>query len=88
MLDDVGDVHGCAIDAGPFERPVEQAARRADKRTTGRIFGVARLLSDQHQVRFGGTLAEHRLGAALPQLARPAAVCGRAEAVQRGPIGN
>src|SRR5207245_2830257 len=48
MLDDVRHVHALAIDAGVFERLVEQAAGRTDERASCEILGVTRLFADEH----------------------------------------
>ncbi len=49
VFDDVGDVDGFAIDAGLFQRSIEQLARGSDEGMAGQILRVARLLADQHQ---------------------------------------
>ena len=62
MLDNVGDVGPSPIDSGFAEATVEQLARRADKRVTGKVLRIPRLLADQHHESPFGTLTEYRLG--------------------------
>src|SRR5258705_12701863 len=50
MLDHVRHVNALAVDAGFFERPIEELARRADERTARDIFLIARLLANEHDV--------------------------------------
>src|SRR5262249_46373801 len=88
MLYDIGDVDTVAIDARLLERTVEQAAGRTHERPTGQIFGVARLLADQHQLGAGRAFAEHGLRAEFVQIAGLAILRGVAHACERGPARN
>ena len=62
MLDNVGDLGPSPIDSGFAEATVEQLSRRPDKRVTGKVLRVSRLLADQHHKRPLGTLTKYRLG--------------------------
>src|SRR5712692_2475386 len=68
VLDGVGHVHLVTIDAGSFERLIQQLARRPDERPALAILIVARLLAHHHQLGRGAALTEHRLRAALVQI--------------------
>jgi hypothetical protein len=67
MLDGVGDVDFLAIDAGFFQRFVEDLSCRSDKRLAGQVLLVAGLLADQHDAALAAAFAADRLGCALPQ---------------------
>jgi hypothetical protein len=75
VLDDVGHIHGSPIDRHLREHAIQELACRSDKGTAGEIFGVARLLADQHQLGPSAAFAEDGLRAALPEIAG-AAVLG------------
>ena len=76
MLYDVGDPDARAIDPRLDQTAIEQFAGWSDKRMPGQIFGVARLLADQHDLRIGRPFPKHGLrrievewaGGALPPL--------------------
>jgi hypothetical protein len=72
VLDDVRDVGELPVDARLLERPVEQLARGADERPAREILLVAGLLTDEHQLGLGPSLAEDGLRAAAPKVACPA----------------
>jgi hypothetical protein len=57
-------------------------------RLAGEILHVARLLADQDQSSAGRSLAEHRLGAALPKVAPAAAFRLLPQRRQRGSPGH
>jgi hypothetical protein len=57
------------------QRLAQQLTGRTDERLAREVFLIAGLLADQHHARIRRTLAEHGLGAALPQVA-PAASRG------------
>src|SRR5436190_902827 len=85
VFHDVRHVDGTAIDASLLQRAVEQLPGWTDERTTSEIFGVARLLADQHQLGPARTLAEDGLRGVLPEITRPAAFRGCANVGQRRP---
>jgi hypothetical protein len=62
MLHDIGYVCTTPIDAGLDEAAVEQLARRADKGVAGSVFGIARLLANQHDSRTLRAFAKDGLG--------------------------
>src|SRR5262249_19279934 len=76
VLDHVGDIDGLAIDASLFERAVEQLPCRTDEGMASDIFGVSRLLADEHQCGSARTLTEDGLRGALVEIARLAACRG------------
>jgi hypothetical protein len=47
-LDDIGDIGLRSIDSGLGEAAVEQLSRRSDEGASGTVFGITRLLADQH----------------------------------------
>ena len=49
-----------------FERAAQQLTSRTHERLALEVFLIAGLLADQHQARLRWSLAEHRLGRALP----------------------
>jgi len=61
VLDNIGHVSPRPVDPGFREAMVKQFSSRTDKGMSGEIFGIARLLADQHDGGPLGTLAEHRL---------------------------
>src|SRR3954467_2496776 len=61
-LHDVGHVHDLAVDACLLQRAIEQPAGGPDERLSRDIFGVARLLADEHDAGAGWSVAEDRLG--------------------------
>jgi hypothetical protein len=70
VLDDVGDEHLRAVDAGLLETFVEQPAGGADERMTLDVFAVSRLLPDEQQLGRYGSGAENRLGRPFPERTR------------------
>jgi hypothetical protein len=84
MLDGVGYVNFFAVDAGFYERAIEQFACGADERFTGEIFLVAGLLADEHELTVRGTFAENGLRAELPEIAVFAGFGGFAQFVEGG----
>ena len=50
-FDDIGDVCPRPIDTRLCQTAVEELSRRSDKRVTGEVLGVSRLLADQHHMR-------------------------------------
>ena len=73
VLDDIRDVGLRAVDSRLDKAAVEQFARRPDKRVAGEVFGIARLLADQHDPRLLRALPEHGLCGVLVQIAVRAA---------------
>ncbi len=69
VLDRVGDVDVRAVDAGPVERPVEQAPGGAGERLAGRVLDVAGLLPHHDEAGPRGAGAEHRLRRVAEQVA-------------------
>ena len=61
MFHRIGDENLRARNSCIFQRPVENAPRRADKRLAGEIFLVTRLLADEHEVGRPAPLAWDRL---------------------------
>ena len=68
MLHDVSHIHQVAIDADLLERLVEHPARRSHEGPALDVLAVAGLLADHHHLGLLEALAEHRLGAGLPQV--------------------
>src|SRR4029079_4591885 len=64
VLHDVGHVNGFAIDAGLLQRAIEQLPCWSDKRMTGEILCIPRLLTDKHEAGASWPFAENRLRAA------------------------
>src|SRR5205085_5780207 len=85
VLHDVRDIDPPAIDPRIRERAIEKLACGADERATREVFLVARLLADEHQGGVAIALAEHRLGAPLPQRARATVRRRSAQRDERGP---
>jgi hypothetical protein len=81
MFDDVGDVGPRSIDAGLGEAAVEQLSRGSDKRVTGNVLRITRLLADQHNERPVGALTEHGPGSVPIQPASSAMGRGLAQAI-------
>src|SRR5690606_6431951 len=64
VLHGVGDEGFAAVNAGVFQRPVEQASGGSDERMTRAVLLVPRLLADEHDSRPPPPLTRHRLGGA------------------------
>jgi hypothetical protein len=79
VLHRIRDVDLFTWNPSGFERPVEEAARRSDKRVAFQVFTVARLLADYYECRVLGALAEYRLRAKPPQRTRAARRGGSAQ---------
>ena len=62
MLYRIGDIDLPAIDAGFVQRAVEHQPCRSHERFAGKVFLVAGLLADQHDLRGLRAFAEHGLG--------------------------
>src|SRR5438093_2038706 len=88
VLDDVGDVDRGAIDAGVLERAIEQLAGRSDERMSREVFGIARLLADEHELSFAPAFAEDGLRASLVQIASLTVSRRLADGGQRRSIRN
>src|SRR5690349_16736503 len=73
VFDRVGDVNRAALDSGLLQRLVENLARRADERMALKVFLVARLLADQHDLRILRAFSEDGLSGVAPQVASLAA---------------
>ena len=84
VLDRVGDVDLRPVDAGRFERLIENLPCRADERAPGEILPVAWLLADEHHLRRSRAFAEHGLGSVAPQRTAPACRRVRAQVRQVG----
>lgn len=63
MLDGVGDVNFFAVDAGFYQRVVEQLACGTDERFSGLVFLVAGLLADENKLAVLRAFAENGLRA-------------------------
>jgi hypothetical protein len=74
VLDRVGDVQLPTIEARVVDGVVEQTAGGSDERRSRPILFVAGLLADQRDPGVGRAFAEHGLRAALPEVARAAAL--------------
>lgn len=61
VLDNIGNVSPRPVDPGFLEATVQQFSSGTDKGMSSEVFGIARLLTDQHDGGPLGTLAEHRL---------------------------
>ena len=57
-----------------LERAIQDGARRPNERMACQVFGIARLLADQHQLRALGPFAGHALSRVPPQRAAPARI--------------
>jgi hypothetical protein len=79
----VGDEDVAARNAGLLQRGIENRPRWADKRMSGQILPVARLLPDQHQVSPCRPLARNHLGGESIQRAARAFGFGRAKGAER-----
>ena len=75
MFYGVGDVDFLAVDAGFYQGAVEHQPGRSHERFAGKVFLVAGLFADQHDLRSLRAFAEHRLRRAFPEVAG-AAVAG------------
>ena len=85
VFDNVGDIDFGAIDAGLFQRMVEQLAGRPNKRAPVAIFLITGLLANQHDGSFGSSLPENGLGGVPPQIASMAGPSGSSKFV-KGPV--
>ncbi len=85
MLDRVGDVDRLAIDAGVFQRLVQEMSRRPDERLAREIFLIARLLTDEHEFGARRSLAEYGLGRVSVEGTGRAVRCGFAQFLQGFP---
>jgi len=72
MLDRVGDVNLIAIDSRLRQRAIEDFSSRPDKRFSGDIFIIPRLLADQHDRRAFWSFAENGLRRAFVKMTRRA----------------
>ena len=88
MLDDVCHIGQRAIDSRFGKTAIEQFPRRPDKRMSGKVFGIAGLLANQHDPRPFGTFAEHSLGGGPVQMAIRAARGGFSQRRNAGLNGN
>ena len=84
VFDGVGDVNFFAIDACFDEGAIEQLTCGTDEWFAGKIFLVARLFADKHELAVRGALAENGLRAKLPEIAIFAGFGGFAQFVERG----
>ena len=75
MFHGVGDVDLLAVDAGFLQCPVEHQPGGSDERFAGKVFLVAGLLADQHDLGMLRAFAEHGLRRILPEMTG-AAVAG------------
>ena len=85
MLHHVRDVNLVAVDAHFLQNFVQEFSRRTDKRPPRQIFIVPRLLAYEHHLRVRRAFAEDRLGAGLPERARPAAFRRCLQSLNRRP---
>lgn len=69
MLHHIRDVNLGAVDVHFFEDFIEQATRGTDKRMAGAIFGISRLLADEHDACLRRTFPENRLSRIFPKIA-------------------
>src|SRR5688572_17446980 len=83
MLDRVGQINLCRIETGFRQRVAQQLPGWTHEWLAGEVLLISGLLADQHQPRIRRTLAEHRLGGALPKVAPPASSSGFAKCGQR-----
>ena len=96
MLDRIGHENRVSLDPDLLQRPIEHFAGRTDKRFSGAVFVVARLLAHQHQTGMTRALARYdRRGilvkaatAAHGLLARERGERGNARAVVQGVSSN
>src|SRR5262249_27275415 len=65
-------------------RSIQELARGPDERPAGEVLVVSRLLTDEHEGRERFSLAEDRLGRALPEVTGPALLRCLAECWQGG----
>src|ERR1700687_4167229 len=82
VLHDVRDVGVAPIDAGFRQRLVQQPPRAADEGAPLDILAISRLLPDEEEARLARALPEHRLRAAIPEVAGAADGRGAAEIPQ------
>jgi hypothetical protein len=88
MLDCVGDEGGVAGNAGVFQRLIEDPSGRPDEWLAGKVFLVARLLADQHEMRVPAALAGNGLRCMLVERAARALLLGLPQLAQRGDRGK
>ena len=62
VLHGAGDERIRSLDPGVRQHLIEKPSGWPDKRLSGEIFFVARLLADQHEGRVARAFAGHRLG--------------------------
>ena len=61
MLHRVGDINQPPVDAGFFQRLVQQLSRRSNERAADHILLIAWLFADEHHARATWPFAEHGL---------------------------
>jgi hypothetical protein len=79
VFDDIGDIGLLAVDPRLHETAVQQPSRWSYEGVVGKIFGVARLLADQHDPGTLRSFAEHGLCGVLVQIAAGASSGGVAQ---------
>jgi hypothetical protein len=84
VLHDVRHVGPRAIQAGGRECVIEHAAGGPDEWAPLDVLPISGLLADQDDLRGLGSLTEHRLRAALPEIVGPAIGGGLRELVEAG----
>ena len=88
VLHDIRDEDLLAIDAGRFERLVEDASGRSDEDVTVDVLAIARLLAREEEPGIPWPLAEDGLCRPFPELARSASGRGEASGRKAGAGGN
>src|SRR5215207_8674980 len=78
----------CAVDAGFFERLIENAARRPDEWMAGDILLVARLFADHQQGCLGRPFSRYDLRRIAVQRTARARLLGRAQLGKRPDQGD
>lgn len=84
MLHDVRDIDTPPVDAGLFQRLVEQSTGGTDKWPSREVFVVARDFSHHHDLRARRAFPKDSLGTNLPERARGASRGRLSQAGQRG----
>ena len=79
VFDHIGDIGLLAVDPRLHETAVQQPSRRSYEGVSGKIFGVTRLLADQHDPGSLRSFAEHGLRGVLVQIAAGASSGGIAQ---------
>jgi len=79
VFDDIGDIGLLAVDPRLHETAVQKPSRWSYEGVSGKIFGVARLLADQHDPGSLRSFAEHGLCGVLVQIAAGASSGGVAQ---------